>query len=179
MTFELCTERLILKQPTPADADPFIALMADPAVAATLTLDGKPQDTREAWRGFAALLGHWDIRGYGMFSVFRRDTGDWIGRIGPYFPGGWPGLEIGWSLTSPNWGHGFAVEAAARSAAWIFDREPSLERVISLIEPRNTASQRVAQRLGETKTGETFKIGPLEVDVWRAARTDFFNQYNG
>ena len=35
-----------------------------------------------------------------MFSVIEKDSGRWIGRIGPWQPEGWPGTEVGWSLVT-------------------------------------------------------------------------------
>ena len=33
-----------------------------------------------------------------MFSVFEKDSGRWIGRLGPWEPHGWPGKEVGWGI---------------------------------------------------------------------------------
>eukprot|EP01031_Cornospumella_fuschlensis_P020725 gene20725-25410_t len=46
-----------------------------------------------AWRQLAAITGAWSLRGFSMFSVIERDTGQWVGRIGPWMPEGWPGTE--------------------------------------------------------------------------------------
>jgi RimJ/RimL family protein N-acetyltransferase len=86
--------------------------------------------------------------------VFERATGAFVGRIGPWFPEGWPGLEVGWSLISDYWGRGYATEAAMASIDFAF-RELGQEQVISLILPENTASVAVAIRCGERRIGET------------------------
>ena len=88
---------------------------------------------------------HFALRGYGLWAVER--DGELIGRVGLWRPEGWPGLEVGWLLGRPAWGHGYATEAgrAAVEFAW---SELGAEQVISLIAPDNVASQRVAERLG-------------------------------
>ena len=48
-------------------------------------LDGKVLDRALAWRNMAAIIGHWEIRGYGFFSVESRETGEWLGRVGPWY----------------------------------------------------------------------------------------------
>ena len=61
----------------------------------------------------ALFIGHWALRGYGIWVVERE--GALIGRIGLWQPEGWPGLEVGWLLGRDAWGHGYATEAARAS----------------------------------------------------------------
>ena len=77
-----------------------------------------------------------------------------IGRAGIINPFDWPGPEVGYLLGKPWWGRGYATEAAGAAMAWGFTTI-ALERLISLIDPANAASIRVAERLGETLEGET------------------------
>ena len=82
-------------------------------------------------------------------------TGAFLGRVGPLQPPGWPGFEIGWALAPAARGKGYAAEAACAAIDWSFETFP-LERIVSVIDPRNLASQRVAERLGERRTAERF-----------------------
>ncbi len=178
MTLTLETERLILRPPTPGDVDAHAAMLAHPGYAATMTLDGEPQTRAEAWRIFASVLGHWAMRGYGFFSVFERARGDWVGRVGPWMPEGWPGLECGWSIAPDHWGKGYAVEAAVAATRWIFEEQPALPRIISLIAPGNAKSQAVAHKFGERKSGETFVYAPaLTLDIWAAPRDEWLEKF--
>ena len=68
----------------------------------------------------ALAMGHWAIRGYGFFSVEHRETGAWVGRIGPWYPEGWPGPEVGWTLSPDHRGRGYATEAARASVEFAF-----------------------------------------------------------
>ena len=54
----------------------------------------------------ALAIGHWAIRGYGFFSVEHRATGAWVGRVGPWYPEGWPAPEVGWTLSPDHRGRG-------------------------------------------------------------------------
>lgn len=177
MTIRLETERLILRPLAPADAEAHVAMMAEPQVAAFLTFDGKPQGRDEAWRQFASYLGHWSIRGFGFFSVFEKAGGAWVGRVGPWAPEGWPGIETGWGVAPAFQGKGYASEAARATIRWTFAARPDLARMISLIDPKNAASQAVARKVGEQKTGETFGLQGLKLDIWAASRAEWLARF--
>lgn len=177
MTICIETDRLILRQMQPGDVEPHIAMMQNPEVAAFLTPGGEVRDRQTEWRAAASMLGHWEIRGFGFFSVFERDTGDWIGRVGPWMPEGWPGLECGWSIDSSRWGKGYAPEAAIASIRWTFDQFPDLARIISVIDPKNVNSQAVAQKVGEINTGEIFEFWDHKLDVWAVDRNAWLDRF--
>ena len=145
---ELITPRLRLRAFTPNDFDAYAAMMADPDVTRFLG-DGRPLARAEAWRQMAMFLGHWSLRGFGIWAVEERATNAFIGRIGCFEPEGFPGFEIGYTLAKPAWGRGYAREGAAASLE--FARE-TLGRtdIISIIRPGNVASIRVAEALGAT-----------------------------
>ena len=142
----LTTERLLLRGWHASDEEPYLAMLADPEVMRFLG-DGKVPAPWEAWRAFAALAGHWMIRGFGMWAVEERATGAFVGRVGLLQPLGWPGLEIGYALDRRFWGRGYAREAAAASLEYARD---TLDRdeVISIIRPNNARSIGVATSLG-------------------------------
>ena len=147
------TERLILRGWELADFEAYAAMYAEPEVMQFLATDGNPMSRFDAWRSFTAVIGHWYVRGFGLFAVTERATGNLVGRVGPWHPEGWPGLEVGWSLRSSYWGRGYATEAAKACIRYSFDvlRKPHL---ISLIDPDNTRSIRVAERIGEQLEGK-------------------------
>jgi RimJ/RimL family protein N-acetyltransferase len=120
--------------------------------------NGQTLSRFEAWRNMAMMLGHWQLRGYGMWAVEERHSGVMIGRIGCWQPEGWPGFEIGWTLRRAYWGCGYATEAARAAMAYAFG-ELQQSHVISLIHPDNSASRRVAQKLGEKLEGTTEVLG--------------------
>jgi RimJ/RimL family protein N-acetyltransferase len=121
----------------------------------------------EAWRDMAMVIGHWELRGYGMFSVIERESDRLVGRVGPWMPEGWPHLEVGWTVAGPWRGHGYATEAARASVRYAFD-ELDAGYVVHLIEDGNERSQAVAERLGARLDGRATVRGH---DV-RVFRTD-------
>jgi RimJ/RimL family protein N-acetyltransferase len=153
-TSSIDTDRLVLRQPVLRDYEAIARLLGDPEVMRFLALDGRPLTRFTAWQAFAGQVGHWHLRGFGMFNVFERATGEFVGRVGPWRPEGWPGLEVGWSLLSSFWGRGYATEAAAASIDYAFDVLEQPE-VMSLIAPENLRSVAVATRLGQELIGET------------------------
>jgi RimJ/RimL family protein N-acetyltransferase len=151
------TDRLILRMFREDDFEASAKICADPDVMRYLG-DGKPLTRAEAWRQMAMILGHWGLRGYGLWAVEERATGTLIGRIGHFNPEGWPGFELGWVLGKPYWGRGYATEGARRALDYAVT-EMGRDHVISLIYPPNAASIRVAERLGETLEGRTSLFG--------------------
>jgi RimJ/RimL family protein N-acetyltransferase len=147
------TERLILRQWTLADFDEFAAMCADPEVMRFTAEDGKPLSRFGSWRAMAGIVGHWTLRGFGLFAVTERTTGALVGRIGPWDPEGWPDFEIGWMLRSEDWGRGYATEAVNRCIAHAFT-DLNRSHLSSFILPENTRSIRVAERVGERLEGE-------------------------
>jgi RimJ/RimL family protein N-acetyltransferase len=140
------TPRLRLTALATRHFDDYAAMLADPDSTRWIG-DGQPLDRTGAWRSLAMLLGHWELRGCGMWALELKDTGKFIGRAGLMYPEGWPDLEMGWML-KPEFRHrGFATEAgrAVLDFAWNQMRAP---RVISLVRIGNEASDRVAERLG-------------------------------
>jgi RimJ/RimL family protein N-acetyltransferase len=166
------TERLKLRQWCSADIAPNTAMLSDPGTARFITVDGKPV-TNElvGWRNAAVIAGHWALHGAGMFVVEEKASGRFVGRVGPWFPPGWPGFEVGWGIASDFRGKGYAVEAARAAIDWVFATF-ELDHIIHCINPENTASQAVARRLGAEKRGETDLFGRVE-DVWVTKRSSW------
>ena len=110
------------------------------------------------------MAGAWTIRGYAMFSLIRRDTGAWVGRIGLWYPEGWPDREVGWGLMREHVGKGYAAEAATAAIDYAFD-VLGWDKLIHIIDPENMGSIALAERLGSTNQGPT-KM-PVPFDTFR------------
>jgi RimJ/RimL family protein N-acetyltransferase len=141
---EVETERLVLRRPVETDADALLPVFDAEVVR---YLDGHVPSRDDLWRSIATWLGHWEMRGYGMYTWIEKATGAAVGRGGLWYPSGWPQLEVGWTLGRAHWGHGYATEAgrASLDLAW---RHLDADWVCSLIHPDNARSQAVAERLG-------------------------------
>jgi RimJ/RimL family protein N-acetyltransferase len=92
-------------------------------------------------------IGHWMLRSYGQWTLERKEDGAWVGQAGLWNPPGWPGVEVGWRLARQAWGNGYATEAGQAAIEWAW-RTLDVGELISVIQPDNVASIRVAERLG-------------------------------
>jgi RimJ/RimL family protein N-acetyltransferase len=145
------TARLWLRQWRDADWLPFAALNADLEVMrhfpATLT---EAESNAFAYRNAA----HIEVRGYGLWAVEERATGEFVGMVGLNRPQ-WdahftPCTEVGWRLARSAWGRGYATEAARAALAVAFG-PLGLPEVVSFTVVANTPSRAVMARLGMTR----------------------------
>ena len=157
MPIELESKRLRLVKFREDHWEPYAAMCADPEIMRYLGT-GATLSRDDTWRAIASMLGHWQLRGYGMWALESKETGELIGRAGFLNPAGWPGFELGWVLGREHWGKGYASEAARTALAYAFD-VLKRGRVISLIREANAPSIRVAQAIGETLAGEVELLG--------------------
>jgi len=168
----LTTERLILRPPQHEDFDGFAEMSAE---ADTMRFIGGVTPRDGAWRVMATLTGAWSLLGYSMFSVLRRDTGEWIGRLGPWRPGGkegaWPGDEVGWGLKKSASGQGYALEGATAAMDWAFDHL-NWDHIIHCIDKANAPSIALALRLGSQCERENVQLAP----PFEAAIVDLYGQ---
>ena len=145
----LDTDRLILRPPAAQDTGPILAFLGTPRAE----FYGGPMNANDAWKKLAIYAGQWLLRGYGMFTLTRRDTGETIGMAGPYHPQDFPEPELSWLLTDPaQEGHGYASEACAAILTHLFT-DLGWAHVVSYIDRANTAS------LGEMCTGARYSRG--------------------
>ena len=158
----LTSERLTLRGPDARDI-PAIFGFYDSERSGFV---GGPKDHDQAWRQLACEIGHWTLCGYGRWMIDVTATGKTVGMAGLWNPEGWPEPEIGWDLFEGQEGHGYATEAAASARAFAYD-VLGWTTAISLVNPANTASARVAQRLGATRDGSFSHVRFGEVHVYR------------
>jgi RimJ/RimL family protein N-acetyltransferase len=172
------TARLVLRPFELSDFDAYARLVADSEAARYL---GGAQPRPVAWRGFMTMAGAWHLTGCSMFSVIEKSSGQWIGRVGPWVPEGWPGTEVGWGISSTHWRRGFATEAAAATIDWAFDTL-GWNEVIHTIAPGNVASIAVAEKLGSRYRGPGRLPAPyesLEVGIWGQTAADWSQRRHG
>lgn len=140
------TARLRLRELTTTDLDFVAAMMADPEVTRYY---GRRFSRADAKVWLNHQLERYRVDGHGLWLVLDREAGIPIGQVGLMLQDveGEELPEIAWLLHRHFWGSGYATEAAAATRDAAFDRW-RYGAVISLIQPANTKSQRVAQRIG-------------------------------
>jgi RimJ/RimL family protein N-acetyltransferase len=174
---QLETERLILRPPQAQDFEPWAAFIADEEAAKHI---GGVQPRSIAWRSFATVIGAWHLQGFSFFSVIEKSTGNWVGRVGPWQPEGWPGTEVGWSVAREHWGKGFAPEAAIAAIDWAFDTAGWSE-VIHTIAEDNAGSKVVAAKVGSNFLRMGWLPAPHDakpVEIWGQSREEWIANRN-
>lgn len=169
---QLETDRLLLRPPRAEDFDAWSIFQADADAARYI---GGVQSRPVAWRSFAAVIGAWHLQGFGFFSAIEKATGEWIGRLGPWQPEGWPGTEVGWSIARAHWGRGFAPEGSTAAMDWAFDGLGWSE-VIHSINKDNANSKAVARKLGSVLLRMDWLPAPHDsepVEIWGQSRAQW------
>jgi RimJ/RimL family protein N-acetyltransferase len=160
---EILTPRLLLRSWRDADVEQLAAIYADPESVRYLRYHDL-EGTRAQVERFKA---HWEQHGFGLWAVEHRETGRFIGRIGLMHHDDWTAsphdAEVGWVIARDLWGQGLASEGGA--AALAFGSQLGLKRFISIAHVDNAASQRVMEKLGLARQGET---------VWRDSPVVWF-----
>jgi RimJ/RimL family protein N-acetyltransferase len=147
----LTTPRLTLRQWRAADLEPFAALNADPAVMEFMPRPlGRAESDGFAEHAAAAL----EQRGWGLWAVEERQSGEFIGCVGlnaPSFHAAFtPCIEILWRLRRASWGLGFATEAA-RACVSLGFATLVLPEIVAFTVPANLRSRAVMERLGMSR----------------------------
>ncbi|MFK3981720.1 GNAT family N-acetyltransferase [Micromonospora sp. NPDC050397] len=146
---EINTERLILRDWQESDLPIWAAMNADPEVREHLGRLLTAQEAADSMRRFQEDL---DRNGFGFWAVQVRSTGEFVGftgldRVDEGLP--FDGVEIGWRLARPGWGHGYETEAARAALAYGFG-PVDLPEILAVTATTNLRSQAVMRRLGMT-----------------------------
>ncbi|WP_091601225.1 GNAT family N-acetyltransferase [Arthrobacter koreensis] len=154
------TARLRFRDMTPEDLDLMAGLLGDPEV---MTYYPAPKTRDESAKWIAWNEANYARHGYGLWIVETHD-GEFLGDCGLTWQkinGENIELEVGYHVRADRQGRGYATEAAA--ACRDFARETlQAPRLVALIHPENTASKRVAEKLGMAPVDEDFG-GPIPV----------------
>ncbi|MDW4497298.1 GNAT family N-acetyltransferase [Sulfitobacter sp. D35] len=140
------TARLVLRGPEPEDYPDFKATFT----SYRARFMGGPLNQYEAWMLYAAEIGHWQIRGYGMWMIHDRETDRTYGMAGGWKPAKWPEREIAWVIWPEVTGRGIALEATHAARRYYYEQQ-GWDAAVSYIDPKNLDSIRLAERLGAVK----------------------------
>ena len=160
------TERLLMRAPRDDDFSVYAAFYADEEAS---HFYGGPLRADMAWRRLASDLGHWQLRGHGIWALESRADGGMIGGCGLLWPDGWPRSELTWWLSPRARGQGLATEASRAAIAFAYD-VLTWDLVETHMDDRNEAARRLVLRLGgEVIAREMFPDG-RERDVFALPR---------
>jgi [ribosomal protein S5]-alanine N-acetyltransferase len=143
----LQTERLILRQFQLSDEDTLGPIFGDPEV-----MRYGPGIQTQKWvrQWLETCLENYHKLGFGPWAVVEKADKIILGYAGLFhYPDidGRPENEVGYRLARSHWGHGFATEAVSTIREYSF-HVLGLPRLVALIDPQNTASIRVAEKIG-------------------------------
>lgn len=147
------TPRLILRwfEESETDARAMAGVFGDPEVMRFGSGAQPPEALGEFTRSWLRQRREiYDRHGDGLWAVVLTETDDVIGYCGlTHFPNidGREEIELGYRLSRPHWGKGYATEAALAARDHAFERLGHT-RLIALIDPANTRSIRVAEKIG-------------------------------
>lgn len=154
---EIETERLLLRGWRDEDVEPYARICADPEVTRFIG-SGATLTREQSEEQISRFVQHWEERGFGLWVAEEKASGALVGFIGLAHLEDWTEgrheSEVGWRLNRSFWGRGLATEGAKASVRYGFEML-GLETIISIIQPENTPSRRVAEKAGLTLSGET------------------------
>lgn len=160
------TDRLLLRPMELGDLDEFFALHAEPDVTRFI----RPLDREAARERIQRDEREWQDRGHGMLAILDRESGAFLGRCGLKYWSQFEETELGWVLRRSAWGQGYAAEAARSCVEWGLS-EFDVPYLTAMINPENTRSIRVAERLGLAPLRNDLLLGDPVVVYWRERAT--------
>ncbi|QHC58148.1 GNAT family N-acetyltransferase [Rathayibacter sp. VKM Ac-2760] len=152
------TARLHFREMTEADLDLLAELLGD---AAVMRYYPAPKTREEAVEWIAWNRRNYERDGVGLW-IIETAGGDFVGDCGLTWQSvnGVPELEVGYHVRSSLHGRGYATEAAA-ACLELARRNGLANRLVAIVHPENTASRRVAEKIGLRVAGEERDGGPL------------------
>jgi RimJ/RimL family protein N-acetyltransferase len=138
------TQRLRMRIPSAADFETYRAFYADAEASRHY---GGPMGPGQAWRKLAQDIGHWALRGYGMWSLYERDSGTMVGGCGLFWPEEWPRHELTWWILPSFRRKGYAAEASMEAIRFAHERL-GWTSIETHMNDENDAARALAIRLG-------------------------------
>ncbi|MEL6468166.1 MAG: GNAT family N-acetyltransferase [Cyanobacteria bacterium J06623_4] len=140
------TERLTFRELALNDLDDLLKVFSDPEA---MEFYSKPHDhpMTQAW--IERNIQRYTQHGFGLWALILKENGELIGDCGLVLQDvdGIEEVEIGYYVRRDLWGQGLATEAAQACRDYGF-HQLGFDRLISLINPANAASRRVAEKNG-------------------------------
>lgn len=157
------TQRLRLVPPGERHFESYRAFYSD---ASASRYYGGPLAADGAWLKLARDVGHWHLRGYGMWMVETKACSTSVGGCGLYLNEGWRRPELTWWILPDARRKGYAREASDAVIEYGY-RQLGWESVETYMLDTNEAARALTMALGAEKIGrETFPDGAMR-DVFR------------
>ena len=128
------------------DFDALVAVYGDSQVVRWVA-DGRPLTAQRVREWMAITDDNYRTRGYGMFALEDRATGEVVGFCGLVHPAGQVEPEVKYAFRRSHWGRGLASEAVPALLAY-GARCHGLARIVATVSPEHVASHRVLLKAG-------------------------------
>ncbi|MBI1308136.1 MAG: GNAT family N-acetyltransferase [Bacteroidetes bacterium] len=139
------TERLILREMTPDDAESAYWLNLDPEC---LQFTGdSPFTSIEEARAFLIKYDHYNKYGFGRWAVIRKSDREYLGWCGLKYTEDKNEFDVGYRLMKKFWNQGYATEAAAKSVELGFSKF-GMNEIVGRAMKENLASIQVLKKIG-------------------------------
>ena len=158
------TERLRLRRMQRCDVDAMRDVYSDPE-AMRYVGDGSAISEEDVLRWVDITLANYANKGYGMFVVELRETGQVIGFCGLVHPGGQELPELKYAYLRDHWGNGYATEAGEALRGY-GERELGMAGIISTVDAEHTVSQQVLKKCNFTYRKTLLEEGEPPVALW-------------
>jgi ribosomal-protein-alanine N-acetyltransferase len=143
---DLETEQVLLRRLKPDDAAALFCIVGDPTVM-RYWAPGPDHDVSETSARINDIDEHWRVHGFGDWALVSRPDGVVIGFGGLHHLADMTEVNIGYALEKARWHQGMGTEVCRLLLDHGF-RELSLPRIVAVIDPRNTASIKLVEKLG-------------------------------
>lgn len=158
MKIHVRTERLLLRDWSMDDVDPYLEIVSDPEVMQHIG-DGEPRTRKYAEQFVRKSIRQQESRGWMRFAAEHAESGRFMGFSGFDWRGEPDGaIDFGWRLGKDFWGRGFGYEASA-AALYVGRESFGIEKITAQSYPENVGSIRIMEKMGMEPIGEDEEYG--------------------
>ena len=174
VTTRIETARLVIRTFEPRDAEPWLAMVADPDVTRYLPPPGPGTAEPEMERFRRVIADRLEMErelGHAMWAVDDKTTGTFVGQCGlrPVDEGAGPEIDLAYHFARASWNRGYGTEAA--TAVLAHGLGPvGLDRIMAVVVPENVGSWRVMEKAGMRYEGLVDYYGLNGLKKYVAAR---------
>ena len=155
------TERLLLREITPADFDGLYKMNSDPLIMKYVG-DGTTRSHEQMLQELEILISHYTRKpGLGIWATELKGSGHFIGASGLVYYDNTHEIEVGYRLQKEFWNWGYATEASFGLLQYGF-KTLALEKIVSSAHVDNMASRRVMEKIGMSYIDVRLHYGCLQ-----------------
>ncbi|MBN8209091.1 GNAT family N-acetyltransferase [Bacillus sp. NTK071] len=163
----ITTDRLIIREMEENDCDCLLEIFSD---REAMKYYPSLKNRVETMKWIQWTMNHYKKYGFGLWIVEEKEQEKFLGQCGLVLHKIQKSVEveIGYLFARQHWGKGYATEAAKACKAYGFEHL-ELPKLLSLIDPLNQPSIKVAERIGMKRETQLVKRGKA-LDVYACYR---------